>query len=250
MRAKRRRARPRALHPEDSRLHRGAVQMRRKKASTSRRGRRMRRIVRILESPMHVRSIVLSAALVACGAAAAPVARAPPCCTRSTAPACRDTHRRMPGRLGTLVFENGLRETLGTWNGVLRPSRRRPTCSRTTGRATATATRPAATRRRRVVDELRHTLRESCGAAAVRAGGPLDGRALHAAFRARPSRRGHRCRVGRLCLPGIIKHTEDFPLATRVARRVFFSSTANREIDRIHATGDAVFALPAHERSR
>lgn len=44
--------------------------------------------------------------------------------------------------------------------------------------------------------------------------------------------------------PGVIKKPEDFPLLTRGAKRLFFSRMVNDEIDAIHKTGEQVLALP------
>lgn len=40
--------------------------------------------------------------------------------------------------------------------------------------------------------------------------------------------------------PRVIKKPEDFPFLTRSAKRLFFSSTVNQEIDLIYATGEQV----------
>lgn len=45
--------------------------------------------------------------------------------------------------------------------------------------------------------------------------------------------------------PRIIKRPEDFPLATRIAKKLFFSSSVQQEVDRIYDTGEAILALPA-----
>lgn len=62
--------------------------------------------------------------------------------------------------------------------------------------------------------------------------------------------RRHPDEVGGLVLvdavyPGVIKKPQDFPLLTRAAKRLFFSSTVNDEIDAIYQTGEQVAALPA-----
>ncbi len=44
-------------------------------------------------------------------------------------------------------------------------------------------------------------------------------------------------------LPGIVKKTEDFPFWSRGAKRLFFSSTVNKEIDAIHQTSEQVLSL-------
>lgn len=44
--------------------------------------------------------------------------------------------------------------------------------------------------------------------------------------------------------PGTVKKTKDFPLTTRLAKRLFLSTTINQEIDEIHRTGTQVLALP------
>jgi pimeloyl-ACP methyl ester carboxylesterase len=44
--------------------------------------------------------------------------------------------------------------------------------------------------------------------------------------------------------PGVIKKPQDFPFYARWGKELFFSRMAAREIDAIHATGEAVLALP------
>jgi pimeloyl-ACP methyl ester carboxylesterase len=44
--------------------------------------------------------------------------------------------------------------------------------------------------------------------------------------------------------PRIVKRPGEFPLATRIGKWLFFSESVQREIDAIHATGEAVLALP------
>ncbi|HAK92186.1 MAG TPA: alpha/beta hydrolase, partial [Massilia timonae] len=44
-------------------------------------------------------------------------------------------------------------------------------------------------------------------------------------------------------LPGVVKKSEEFPVWTRGAKRLFFSSTVNKEIDAIHQTSEQVLSL-------
>jgi pimeloyl-ACP methyl ester carboxylesterase len=45
--------------------------------------------------------------------------------------------------------------------------------------------------------------------------------------------------------PGMVKKTQDFPLMTRLAGRLAFSSTVWREIEQIDDTGEMILQLPA-----
>jgi pimeloyl-ACP methyl ester carboxylesterase len=153
-----------------------------------------------------------------------------------------------PVSAGTVVFENGLRETLDTWMPVLKSvaprvhvfAYNRPGY----GRSDAV---DGAREGRVVVEELRHTLR-TAGVLPpyVLVGHSMGGLYMQEFARAHPDEVTGVVLVDSV-YPGVIKRTEDFPLYARVAKHLFFSSTANREIDGIHATGDAVFALPAHD---
>ena len=197
---------------------------------------------------MPVRPFVLAAALLAGGIASA----------QSTLPAPR--LQAVDGRQveiltggiesapGTVVFEAGLRETLATWTPVLRqvaPKARVFAYNRPGyGRSDAVdEPRDGAT----VVEELRRALHEAgCAPPYVLVGHSMGGLYMQAFARA------HASEVAGVVLvdavyPGVIKRPEDFPFFTRVARQVFFSAAVNREIDAIHATGDEVLALPAHD---
>ncbi|MFL6695783.1 MAG: alpha/beta fold hydrolase [Vitreoscilla sp.] len=150
-----------------------------------------------------------------------------------------------PRRLGTLVFENGLRETIATWDGVIKavaPQARVFAYNRP-GYGNSDDTpqpRDGAT----IVEELRRALKESGLAPPyVLVGHSLGGLYVQQFARAHPDEVAGVVLVDAL-YPGVVKRSEDFPFATRVAKRLFFSSAVNREIDQIHATGDAVLTLP------
>jgi len=149
---------------------------------------------------------------------------------------------------GAIVFENGLRETLDTW---------RPVLSALAPRAQVFAwNRPGYGRSdpvdgprdgRTVVEELRRALHAAgCQPPYLLVGHSMGGLYMQEFARAHPAEVGGVVLVDSL-YPGVIKRSEDFPLYTRAAKRLFFSDTANREIDAIHATGEQVLALPAHD---
>ena len=197
---------------------------------------------------MPVRPLVFTAALLACGLAAA---QAPLPAPRLQAVGDRHVEILAGGIAtgpGTVVFENGLRETLDTWTPVLRqvaPKARVFAYNRPGyGRSDAVdGPRDGAT----VVEELRRLLHEAgCAPPYVLVGHSMGGLYVQAFARAHPGEVAGVVLVDAV-YPGVIKRSEDFPLYTRVAKRVFFSSTVNREIDGIHATGDEVLALPAHD---
>lgn len=45
-------------------------------------------------------------------------------------------------------------------------------------------------------------------------------------------------------LPRMVKRPDEFPLTTRMAKRMFFSSAVRGEVDAIHETGEQVLSLP------
>jgi len=197
---------------------------------------------------MPVRPFVFAAALLACGLASAQTALPAP-----TLQAVGDRHVEiLTGGIasvpGTVVFENGLRETLDTWTPVLKqltPKARVFAYNRPGyGRSDAVdGPRDGAT----VVEELRRVLHESgCAPPYVLVGHSMGGLYMQAFARAHPGEVAGVVLVDAV-YPGLIKRSEDFPLYTRVAKRLFFSGTVNREIDGIHATGDEVLALPPHD---
>ena len=195
---------------------------------------------------MPIRSLVATLILLACGAASAQGAPPLPVLHTVDGRQVEILSGGSPGRLGTLVFENGLRETIATWSGVLKavaPQARvfaynRPGYGHSDDTPQA---RDGAT----IVEDLRRMLKESGVAPPyVLVGHSLGGLYMQQFARAHPDEVAGVVLVDAV-YPGVIKRSEDFPLATRVARQVFFSSAVNREIDQIHATGDAVLALPA-----
>jgi pimeloyl-ACP methyl ester carboxylesterase len=144
-----------------------------------------------------------------------------------------------------LVFENGARETFDTWDKVI-----------ASVKADATVfayNRPGYgnsedTERPRdgltIVNELRNALRErGISPPYILIGHSLGGLYAQLFARAYPHEVNGLVLVDSI-YPGAVKKTEEFPLYTRVAKRLFFSRTINREIDQIHDTGRQVAALP------
>ena len=197
---------------------------------------------------MPARSIVLAAALLACGLASAQPALPAPTLQFVGDRRVEVLIAGIASGGGTVVFENGLREPLDTWTPVLAklaPRARVFAYNRAGyGRSdSADGARDGAT----IVEELRQTLREAgCRPPWLLVGHSMGGLYMQEFARAHPGEVSGVVLVDSL-YPGVIKRTEDFPLSTRLAKRVFFSSTVNREIDSIHATGDAVLALPAQD---
>lgn len=194
---------------------------------------------------MPIRSLVAGAILLACGAAPAQDALPMPALHTVDGRQVEIVCGGHPGRLGTIVFENGLRETTATWNGVLKavaPQARVFAYNRPGyGHSDDTPEpRDGAT----IVEDLRHMLQESGVAPPyVLVGHSLGGLYMQQFARAHPDEVAGVVLVDAV-YPGVIRRSEDFPFATRVARHVFFSSAVNREIDEIHASGDRVLALP------
>lgn len=194
---------------------------------------------------MPIRSLVAGAILLACGAAPAQDTAPMPALHIVDGRHVQIVCGGHPGRLGTLVFENGLRETLDTWNAVLKavvPQARVFAYNRPGyGQSDDTPEpRDGAT----IVEDLRHMLKESGMAPPyVLVGHSLGGLYMQQFARAHPDEVAGVVLVDAV-YPGVIKRSEDFPFATRVARHVLFSGVVNREIDQIHASGGRVLALP------
>lgn len=194
---------------------------------------------------MLIRALALGAALI--GSAAAPAQAALPIATLHSVDGrhVEILTGGMPQGLGTIVFENGLRETLDTWSGVLNAvaPRSRVFAYDRPGYGHSDETprpRDGAT----VVEDLRHMLQEAGVAPPyLLVGHSLGGLYMQQFARAHPDEVAGVVLVDAV-YPGVIKRSEDFPLTTRIAKRLFFSGTVNREIDQIHTSGEAVLALP------
>ena len=144
-----------------------------------------------------------------------------------------------------VVFENGSRATLDTWDRVLDavgPSATVFAYNRP-GYANSEAT-DAARDGGTIVESLRSTLRQKGLAPPyVLVGHSLGGLYMQLFARRYPQEVKGLVLVDAL-YPRIVKKPEDFPLATRIGKWLFFSNTVQREIDLVHATGETIVALP------
>lgn len=144
-----------------------------------------------------------------------------------------------------IVFENGSRETFDTWDKVIASIK--PEASifayNRPGYGKSAATdqpRDGLT----IVGELRSALqRQGMQPPYILVGHSLGGLYMQLFARAYPRDVTGLVLVDAL-YPGIVKKTEDFPLYTRVAKRLLLSTTINHEIDEINRTGTQVLALP------
>lgn len=146
----------------------------------------------------------------------------------------------------TVVFENGLRQTLDKWGKVIEAIKSDTTVF-AYNRPGYGKSDEAQTPRdgRTIVEELRSTLRQQgLKPPYVLVGHSLGGLYMQLFARAYPQEVKGVVLVDAL-YPGVIMKPEDFPFYTRVARQVFFSKAVNQEIDEIHNTGTAVLALPS-----
>ncbi len=149
-----------------------------------------------------------------------------------------------PDAKACVVFENGSRGTVDSWNKVIDPLRasasifayNRPGYGNSQAASTP---RDGAT----VVEELRRMLKDKGLAPPyVLVGHSLGGLYMQLFARRYPDEVSGLVLVDSL-YPGVVKKPEDFPLLTRGAKRLFFSATVNDEIDLIHRTGEQVLAL-------
>lgn len=198
---------------------------------------------------MFHRPLALAATLLACAALHATPTQLAPATVRTIAG--HPLEIRTGGLVSapaTVVFENGLRETLETWKPVIESlaprahvfAWNRPGYGRS---EVAAGPRDGRT----VVEELRRALRETgCPPPYVLVGHSMGGLYVQEFARAHPDEVAGVVLVD-AAYPGVIKRSEDFPLYTRIGKRLFFSDTVNREIDAIHATGEQVLALPPRD---
>ena len=154
--------------------------------------------------------------------------------------------RAKPQATAVVVFENGLRGTIDKWGKVLDAMEQdnvtlfaynRP------GYANSEAT-DATRSGNNIVEELRQTLKhKGLKPPYVLVGHSLGGLYMQLFAKAYPQEVQGIVLVDSV-YPGVIKRAEEFPLSTRIAKRIFFSATVREEVDQIHATGEAVWALP------
>ena len=145
-----------------------------------------------------------------------------------------------------IVFENGLRATVNGWDKVINSlapdasiyAYNRPGY----GNSQETdASRDGGT----IVEELRQALKhKGIAPPYILVGHSLGGLYMQLFAKRYPNEVSGLVLVDPL-LPGIVKKSEDFPFWTRGAKRLFFSSTVNKEIDAIHQTSEQVLSLAA-----
>ena len=144
----------------------------------------------------------------------------------------------------SIVFENGLRATVDGWDKVIDSlvpdasifAYNRPGYGNSQETDTA---RDGAT----IVEELRQTLRhKGLAPPYILVGHSLGGLYMQLFAKRYPQEVRGLVLVDPL-LPGVVKKSEEFPVWTRGAKRLFFSSTVNKEIDAIHQTSEQVLSL-------
>ncbi|WP_208281661.1 alpha/beta fold hydrolase [Massilia oculi] len=144
----------------------------------------------------------------------------------------------------SIIFENGLRATVSGWDKVidsLAPDAsifayNRPGYGNSQETGTA---RDGGT----IVEELRQSLKhKGLAPPYILVGHSLGGLYMQLFAKRYPQEVSGLVLVDPL-LPGIVKKTEDFPFWSRGAKRLFFSSTVNKEIDAIYQTSEQVLSL-------
>lgn len=152
---------------------------------------------------------------------------------------------RNPASNVVVVFENGSRGTLDKWDKVLDAvsphasvfAYNRP------GYANSGATeapRDGAT----VVEQLRQVLKhKGLAPPYLLVGHSMGGLYMQLFARRYPDEVMGIVLLDSL-MPRMVKKPEGFPLYTRIARRLFLSNAARREIDSVYDTGEMVAALP------
>ena len=148
-----------------------------------------------------------------------------------------------------IVFENGSGATFDTWGKVIASIKMDATifAYNRPGYGNSEETRQPRDGLT-IVDELRSTLRrQGLQPPYILVGHSLGGLYSQVFARAYPQEVKALVLVDSIW-PGTVKKTDDFPLYTRIAKRLFFSRTINQEIDEIHKTGIQALALPWSKR--
>lgn len=150
-----------------------------------------------------------------------------------------------PSSKVVVVFESGLRGTLDKWDKVLdsvSPSASVFAYNRPGyGNSGATdAPRDGET----IVKQLRQVLKhKGFHPPYVLVGHSLGGLYMQLFARQYPDEVAGIVLVDGL-LPRLVKKPDEFPLSTRIAKRMFFSASVRDEVDAIHDTGEKVLGLP------
>ncbi|MDY0978470.1 alpha/beta fold hydrolase [Massilia sp. CFBP9012] len=151
---------------------------------------------------------------------------------------------RNPDANVSVVFENGLRATVAGWDKVIESlapeasifAYNRPGYGNSQETGTA---RDGGT----IVEELRQTLKQKGLAPPyILVGHSLGGLYMQLFAKRYPQEVSGLVLVDPL-LPGVVKKSDEFPFWARGAKRLFFSSTVNKEIDAIHQTSEQVLSL-------
>lgn len=150
-----------------------------------------------------------------------------------------------------VVFENGARMTLDSWTAVVAGLGRDATVL-THNRAGYGQSEPAEGPRsgEAIVEELRALLAaKGLKPPYVLVGHSMGGLYMQWFARRYPQEVQALVLVDSL-YPRIIRKPEDFPWYARLGKRVFMPRAVSDEVDQIHATGEAVLALPPFDDRR
>lgn len=153
-----------------------------------------------------------------------------------------------PASHAVVVFENGARETLDTWDKVVTAIKGEVTvfAYNRPGYGQSDETNSARDGRT-VVEQLRKTLRHrGLKPPYLLVGHSLGGLYMQLYARTYPKEVEGLVLVDSL-YPGVVKRPEEFPLYARIAKNVLLRRAVSREIDQIHTTGEEVLALPMTE---
>ncbi|MGZ8290869.1 MAG: alpha/beta fold hydrolase [Telluria sp.] len=152
---------------------------------------------------------------------------------------------RNPASKVVVVFESGLRGTLDKWDKVLDAVS--PNASVFAYNRPGYANSEASDTPRdgeTIVRQLRQVLKhKGLAPPYILVGHSLGGLYMQLFARLYPHEVAGIVLVDSL-LPRMVKKPAEFPLTTRLAKQVFFSSTVGREVDSIYETGEKVLALP------
>jgi pimeloyl-ACP methyl ester carboxylesterase len=150
-----------------------------------------------------------------------------------------------PHARAVVVFENGARGTIDKWEKVLAEVKKDATVFAYNRPGYANSEATDSTRDgKTIVEELRQVLQhKGLKPPYILVGHSLGGLYMQLFAKTYPNEVQGIVLVDAL-YPGVIKRPEDFPFTTRVAKRLFFSPTVQHEVDHIHDTGEAIWALP------
>lgn len=171
------------------------------------------------------------------------------CTARVGAAPIEFQHLTAPSAQAVVVFENGSRETMDSWQQVIDSVKNDLTTYAYNRPGYGESAEPTTSRDgHTIVQELRQNLQaRGFKPPYVLVGHSMGGLYMQLFARLYPQEVRGLVLVDSL-YPGVIKKPEEFPLTTRIAKSLFVSRAMAQEIDQIHQTGEQVLSLPSPDQ--